>query len=126
MKQFAAGGYVEPIKQHIAADKPFLGICVGLQALFDSSEEDDSIAGLGLIPGRLTKFKDGDKSVRRLAGTPRHRKTLKAALFVDCVRQASTITSIRMLHRTKRAFLSARAGRLPLVDTETKHMSVPF
>jgi glutamine amidotransferase/cyclase len=40
-----------------------MGICVGVQALFESSEEDPHVKGLGVIPGRLRKFKDTDKSV---------------------------------------------------------------
>lgn len=40
-----------------------MGICVGLQALFESSEEDPQAKGLGLIPSRLRKFRDTDKSV---------------------------------------------------------------
>ena len=38
-----------------AREKPFLGICIGLQMLFDSSEEGD-VAGLGLLPGKVRRF----------------------------------------------------------------------
>lgn len=47
---------VEPIKSHIHADKPFLGICLGLQMLFDISHEDGEWPGLGVIPGRVVRF----------------------------------------------------------------------
>lgn len=40
-----------------------MGICVGLQALFEGSAEDPGVPGFGLIPGRLIKFDDADKSV---------------------------------------------------------------
>lgn len=40
-----------------------MGICVGLQALFEGSSEDPNVEGLGVIPGRLTRFDNGDKSV---------------------------------------------------------------
>jgi len=40
-----------------------MGICVGLQALFDGSQEDPDVPGLGLIPGQLKKFDASDKSV---------------------------------------------------------------
>ncbi|KAF2457676.1 hypothetical protein BDY21DRAFT_31216 [Lineolata rhizophorae] len=63
VSQFAKAGYTEPIIAHIRAGKPFMGICVGLQALFESSEEDLSAAGFGVIPGRLDRFGDKDKSV---------------------------------------------------------------
>lgn len=46
----------EPIKQAIATGKPFLGICLGLQILFDSSEEGKE-PGLGIIPGTVKRFR---------------------------------------------------------------------
>ena len=44
-----------PIKNAIASGKPFLGICLGLQILFDASEEGKE-KGLGIIPGMVRKF----------------------------------------------------------------------
>ncbi len=49
---------VEPILEHIAADKPLLGICLGLQLLFDVSYEDGEWKGLGVIPGKVVRFED--------------------------------------------------------------------
>lgn len=49
-------GLVEPLRQIIGAGKPFLGICLGLQVLFDSSEEGNR-PGLGIIPGQVVRFK---------------------------------------------------------------------
>ena len=49
-------GFVEPIKDFILAGKPFLGICLGLQMLFDTSYEDGEWEGLGIIPGQVVKF----------------------------------------------------------------------
>lgn len=56
MRHLRQTGLVEPILAQIAQGKPFLGICLGLQLLFESSEEG-SEPGLGLIPGRIRKFK---------------------------------------------------------------------
>ena len=47
---------VGPIRAHIQADKPFLGICLGLQLLFDVSYEDGEWRGLGVIPGKVLRF----------------------------------------------------------------------
>ncbi|XTZ09621.1 MAG: imidazole glycerol phosphate synthase subunit HisH [cyanobacterium endosymbiont of Rhopalodia yunnanensis] len=47
---------VNPIKQAIANKKPFLGICLGLQILFDTSEEGKE-PGLGIIPGKVRRFR---------------------------------------------------------------------
>ena len=49
-------GFVEPIKAHIASGKPFLGICLGLQLLFDVSYEDGTWEGLGVVPGQVVRF----------------------------------------------------------------------
>ena len=48
----------EPIRAHIAAGKPFLGICLGLQLLFDVSYEEGEWPGLGIIPGKVVRFDD--------------------------------------------------------------------
>ncbi|KAF2876639.1 hypothetical protein BDV95DRAFT_483682 [Massariosphaeria phaeospora] len=63
LSQLDAAGYMEPIRAHIKAGKPFMGICVGIQALFEGSDENPAVKGLGVIPMRLRKFDDTDKSV---------------------------------------------------------------
>jgi glutamine amidotransferase len=49
-------GFECPLRDAIDADVPLLGICVGMQLLFDESEEMGRYAGLGIIPGRVTRF----------------------------------------------------------------------
>jgi glutamine amidotransferase len=44
------------VRDWIAADHPFLGVCLGMQALFDFSEEGDT-PGLGIFPGRIVRFR---------------------------------------------------------------------
>ncbi|KAI9882803.1 MAG: Autophagy protein 7 [Watsoniomyces obsoletus] len=63
LTQLGQGGYLDPIREHIRAGKPFMGICVGLQALFEGSDEDLAVPGLSIIPGRLSRFDDSNKSV---------------------------------------------------------------
>ena len=55
---------VEPIKTKIAEGIPFLGICVGMQVLFDYSEEDDHTPCLGVIPGAVKRFRPPDRSCK--------------------------------------------------------------
>jgi glutamine amidotransferase len=66
MDNLREGGFIEPIRNHIAAGRPFLGICLGLQLLFTESEEFGRHRGLDIIPGRVCRFPDdlqagGDK-----------------------------------------------------------------
>ena len=49
-------GFVGPLKEYIQQDRPFLGICIGMQVLFDGSEEDGGSEGLGIIPGMVDRF----------------------------------------------------------------------
>lgn len=51
-------GLVEPIRQWISEDRPFLGICIGYQILFDSSEETPGAPGLGIFRGHVRRFPD--------------------------------------------------------------------
>ncbi|UQS85928.1 imidazole glycerol phosphate synthase subunit HisH (plasmid) [Nicoliella spurrieriana] len=53
-------GLVEVIKQTVNNGTPFLGICLGMQLLFDSSNEFGNANGLGLIPGEIIKIPDDD------------------------------------------------------------------
>lgn len=47
---------IEPLIDYIKADRPFLGICLGLQTLFESSDESPGVKGLGIIPGNVGLF----------------------------------------------------------------------
>ena len=54
---------VDVIHKLVKENKPFLGICLGLQLMFESSEEGPGVKGLGLLPGKIVKFpeKEGFK-----------------------------------------------------------------
>ena len=49
-------GLVETVKQNAVSGKPFLGICLGLQLLFEESEESPGVNGLGIFKGKIKKF----------------------------------------------------------------------
>ncbi len=49
-------GLVETVKQNALSGKPFLGICLGLQLLFEESEESPGVKGLGVFKGKIKKF----------------------------------------------------------------------
>ncbi len=54
---------IDPIMAHIHANKPFLGICLGLQLLFEDSEENPGVKGLGVIPGHVRRFQSTDVKI---------------------------------------------------------------
>ncbi len=66
MKHLREGGWIEPIKAFIQTGKPFLGICLGMQLLFDRSEEipegvgASAANGLGIVGGEVLAF-EGDQ-----------------------------------------------------------------
>jgi glutamine amidotransferase len=61
MRALRERGLVEPIHQAVRAGRAFLGVCLGLQLLFDSSDEDGGTECLGLLPGGCTRFPPGLK-----------------------------------------------------------------
>ena len=56
MAALRAAGFEEPLKEAVAAGVPLIGICLGMQYLFESSDEMGLHRGLGLLPGRVTRF----------------------------------------------------------------------
>lgn len=56
MRNFEATGLVPVLRELVAAGKPLLGICVGLQILFEGSEESPGVPGLGLIKGKVRRI----------------------------------------------------------------------
>ena len=56
MKALTERRLLEPLRGFIAEGKPFLGICLGLQILYEASEEAPGSAGLGILPGHVTRF----------------------------------------------------------------------
>jgi glutamine amidotransferase len=56
MQQLHAQGLVEPIREAVASGIPYLGICLGMQFLFDYSDEMGHHEGLGILKGKVTRF----------------------------------------------------------------------
>jgi imidazole glycerol phosphate synthase glutamine amidotransferase subunit len=56
MTRLEQGGLADAVRAHVAAGRPFLGLCVGMQLLYEASEEAPGIAGLGLLPGTVRRI----------------------------------------------------------------------
>ena len=61
MKKIEEYGMEAPIKEVINKNIPFMGICLGLQLLFDSSEESEGVSGLGILRGKIVRIPNTDK-----------------------------------------------------------------
>lgn len=56
IQQIRGRGFWEPLQNWISSDKPFLGICVGYQVLFEGSEEAPGVSGMGFFKGQVRRF----------------------------------------------------------------------
>jgi len=61
MAALRSAGLEEPAREAIDAGTPFLGICVGMQMLYDGSEEDPDVKGMGVLAGQVRRLPDGVK-----------------------------------------------------------------
>jgi len=57
MTRLEESGLGDAVREFIATERPFLGICVGMQLIYDGSEEAPGIPGLGLIPGTVKRLR---------------------------------------------------------------------
>ena len=57
MRRLRALGLADPIREHALAGVPLLGICLGMQLLFERSDEHEGATGLGLLPGRVERLR---------------------------------------------------------------------
>ena len=60
MRKLVARDLAEPVKDYAASGRPFLGVCVGLQLLFDGSEEGGGVECLGILQGMVRRFENRD------------------------------------------------------------------
>lgn len=63
MKALRDKGYAQPLKDYIKSGRPYMGICIGMQGLFEGSEESPDEPGLGIIPAHVGKFSSLHKKV---------------------------------------------------------------
>ena len=82
MDNLNAGGLSEILKQVYNAGKPMLGICIGIQILFDRSEEEDT-ACLGILPGIVKKFEASPSSKVPQIGWNEVNQTQSHPIFQD-------------------------------------------
>ena len=57
MEMFSRSGFEPLVRDHLSANRPFLGVCVGLQLMCSGSEEDPGVPGLGIVSGTVKRFR---------------------------------------------------------------------
>jgi len=66
-------GWMDALRAYVRADKPYFGICLGLQTLFEASEESPGVSGLGLLPGTIERFEGaGGRAVPQIGWNTLH------------------------------------------------------
>lgn len=63
MQALESVGMVQPIRDFVASNRPFLGICLGMQLLFEGSEESPGVPGLGILKGTIARI-PGEKGLK--------------------------------------------------------------
>ncbi len=82
-------GFSDLIKEWISAGKPLMGICLGLQILFESSEEAKNIPGLNIFAGSVKKFKQSSKlKVPQIGWNKLHIQKTECPMFKDIENQS--------------------------------------
>ena len=66
MEKLHAYGLVDVIDEIVKMKKPFLGICLGLQLMFDESEESPGVKGLGILKGKIVRFPQSELKVPQI------------------------------------------------------------
>ena len=108
-------GLWEPLREWAPPGRPLLGICLGMQLLFDGSDEDPGRRGLGLIPGRRGQARRPARAAHRLGG--RQPRGLPACRVARC--------DVARVSRVLRAFL--RGDRRAIQPPSPTPLSpVPF
>jgi glutamine amidotransferase len=81
MRNLEAYGLADPVRDVLAAGRPFLGICLGMQLLFEESDEFGPVPGLGVLPGRVVRFAaDPERKVPHMGWNTIHQRR-PSALF---------------------------------------------
>ncbi|CAH1229724.1 Imidazole glycerol phosphate synthase subunit HisH [Paenibacillus allorhizoplanae] len=80
MEHLRETGLDEVVKQYAASGKPMIGICLGMQLLFSSSEEHGQHEGLGLLPGTVVRFR-GDYKVPHMGWNRLSYKQSESPIF---------------------------------------------
>ncbi len=75
MEELGVAGMTDVVLDAAASGRPFFGICVGMQILFEESEEFGRVRGLGVLPGRVTRFRSRSVKIPHMGWNALEKKT---------------------------------------------------
>ena len=75
MEELAEAGMTDVVLDAAASGRPFFGICVGMQILFEESEEFGRVRGLGVLPGRVTRFRSRSVKIPHMGWNALEKRT---------------------------------------------------
>ena len=78
MEELAEAGMTDVVLDAAASGRPFFGICVGMQILFEESEEFGRVRGLGVLPGRVTRFRSRSVKIPHMGWNALEKRTPNA------------------------------------------------
>ena len=112
MTHLEDAGFVPALKTWIDQDRPFMGICMGLQLLFEDSEESPGKPGLGIFPGRVTRFPQSELKVPQMGWNRVRLLSDKCPVFKDIPDDSPFLFCALVLRALRRPGLGARGDRL--------------
>ena len=85
MEKIRHYGLEETIHEVVEKNIPFLGICLGLQLMFESSDEGPGVKGLGLLPGKILRIpKSGDLKIPHMGWNNIIQRAARESLCIFC------------------------------------------
>jgi len=111
MEKLDALGLIPAVKQAIGAGKPFLGICLGLQLLFEKSNEGGDVNGLGILKGKVERFSSAKQKVPHMGWNQLKLKKPVSRLFKD-------IAPLSYAYFCHSYFVNPKDAKLAVVTTD--------
>ena len=120
MDKLRASGMDAAIKEFVASGRYFLGICLGMQLLFEQSEEFGARSGLGILPGRVVKFDKTKFNIRRAESRSKDMKFRENTKFISGKAEFNS-DGTEPSERCGQNFTHAESLKIPHVGWNSAH-----